>query len=89
MFNIEIIGWIATVFFAISAAPQAFKAIKEGHSKGLSVITLILWYLGEWLMFWYAIVRYPTDYILLINYFANIILLSIIVKYKFFPRKVK
>lgn len=85
--NIEIVGWIATIFFAISAAPQAIKSIIDGHSNGISLLTLLLWFFGEGLMLWYALVKYPSDLILIINYIGNIILLSIIIKYRFYPRE--
>jgi len=84
---LEIIGIIAAICFALSALPQAIKAIKEGHSKGLSLITLLLWLFGEILMIIYTIFMYPNDYILFFNYLANIILLAIIFRYKVFPRK--
>ena len=86
MLTIEIIGWIATAFFAISALPQSIKSVIDGHSKGMSLLTLLFWYFGEVLMLWYTLVKYPNDLILIINYVGNIILLSVILKYKFFPR---
>jgi len=83
---VELVGWIATICFAFSALPQAIDAIKKGNAQGLNNLTLALWMIGEILILIYALNKYPTDYILLVNYIGNIILLSIITKYKLFPR---
>lgn len=87
MSGIEIIGWIGSLFLGICAIPQAFKSWRQKHSKGLSCLTLALWFLGEILVFIYTVVEItPLPYPLLFNYLLNILLLLIIIYYKWFPK---
>lgn len=82
------LGFIGSICLAVSAAPQAFKSWKEGHSKGLADLTLWLWFIGEVLMFLYVLINFIDDYPLVLNYGANLIIMSVILKYKYFERTV-
>ena len=81
---LETIGYIGAACFALSAVPQAYKSFKEGHSKGVSWGLLILWSLGEICLLIYTLPK--QDYPLIVNYVSNLILLIVILKYKFKPR---
>ena len=83
----ELLGWIGSFCLAICGLPQAIQSIREGHSNGLSYGLLFLWFTGEVCTFIYilsSIISIP----LLCNYFANILFLLIIIKYKIYPRKI-
>jgi uncharacterized protein with PQ loop repeat len=82
---IETIGWVSAIAFAICAAPQAYMSWKDGHAHGLAWAFLMLWYIGELfgLIYVIALLSYP----LIFNYALNVILVTIILKYKTFPRK--
>jgi uncharacterized protein with PQ loop repeat len=85
--TIEILGWIASIVFALCGAPQAYKSYKDGHTRGLSFGLLIMWSIGEILMLTYVALKYNTDYQLIINNILNLVILAIIWKYALWPRK--
>lgn len=86
MNNIELIGWIGGIMLAICGAPQSYKSWVDGHSDGLTHGLLWLWYIGEWLTFAYILSFDKISMPLLLNYSINIILVTVMVKYKYFPR---
>lgn len=81
----EIIGWVGAAFLALCGIPQMIKSIKDGHADGIADLFIIMWGVGEVLMFIYVlpIMSYP----LLANYLLNILIIAVILKYKVFPRK--
>ena len=83
----SIIGLIGAICFALSGLPQAIKSWKDGHSKGIAVGTVWLWLIGEAATLVYTNHKYPHDYILLLNYLSNVILVGIIFRYKYWIRK--
>ncbi len=84
---IETLGWIAGLLFAFCGLPQSIQAIKEGHAKGVNILFLYMWLIGEILMQVYVIVKHGFDMPLLVNYWINTVFCVIIAKYKHFPRK--
>ena len=80
----DFIGYFGSICLAICGLPQCILSIKQGHSEGISVGFLLLWSLGEVFTLLYVIPK--SDLPLLLNYSANIIFLTIIWKYKLFPR---
>lgn len=82
---IDLLGAAGGILLAFCAAPQAIKAIKDKHSNGLSHGLIWLWLLGELFMFIYIILKY-IDYWLILNYGMNLIFISIITYYKYFPK---
>ena len=86
MNTLDIVGWIGAIAFAISGLPQAIKSWQDGHSLGIAHGTVLLWLVGEGAMVLYASMRYSSDWVLLSNYLANFVLVSIIAYYKYFPR---
>lgn len=81
----ELFGYVGGIFLAICSLPQAIMAVKEGNSNGISYGFLILWSLGEIFTLLYILPK--ADIPLLLNYTSNILFLSVIWKYKLFPRK--
>ena len=84
--TLDTIGFLGVLFFAACAVPQAILSYKQGHSEGLSVTFLLLWTFGEIFTLIYVFFKLQ-DLLLMINYGGNLILLSIIWRYKLFPRK--
>jgi len=78
---VNVIGIIGAFLLAICGIPQAVLSIKSKHSSGVSLGFLLMWGIGEILVFLYVIMT-SMDLILLINYFFNIILVAIILYYK-------
>lgn len=83
----EIIGWIGSIAFTFCAVPQAYKSYKDGHSDGLSLYYLLLWLIGEIFTIAYIFAKGDVPIPLVANYVGNLFVLSIILKYKFYPRK--
>lgn len=81
-----IIGTIGAIAFALSGLPQAVKSWRDGHSNGIAHGTVWLWMIGEVSMITYAIYFYPNDLVLIANYTVNLILVSIIFKYKYWNK---
>ena len=79
---IENIGWTGSMLLALCALPQAYKSVKEGHSRGVSGLFLIMWLLGEILMQIYVGYVHGYDMPLLVNYWINTLFVVIILKYK-------
>lgn len=82
---IETIGWIGSWALALCGIPAALKSYKDGHSNGLSALFIALWFIGELLTLVYV---WPKqDWPLIFNYLANIGLVAVMARYKFWPRK--
>lgn len=78
---LEIIGWIGSIAFTLSAAPQALKSIQDGHSDGIAGGMLALWFVGGICSLIYV---WPKRYVPLIaNYILSFIFMSIILWFKF------
>lgn len=82
--NMEIIGWIGSILFAISGFPQALQCMKEGHSRGLAWGFLLAWLGGE--IFTITYIWPKMDIPLLANYLVNLIFLGIMLRYKIWER---
>ena len=78
-------GWIYSLAFALSGAPQMLRSIKDGHSNGVADGTMILWMLGELagLIYGVGIWQLP----IIFNCLLNTICVGIICWYRIFPRK--
>jgi uncharacterized protein with PQ loop repeat len=81
----DMIGWIGSILFSICGLPQAIQCIRDGHSRGLNWLFLMCWLLGEVLTFAYVAAT-TMDWILLSNYFVNLIFLAIMIRYKISER---
>ena len=82
---IQLIGYIGSLAYAICGLPQAIMSIKNGHSQGISRGYAFLSLAGSILSLVYAFPR--QDYILVLNFCANIIVWGIVLKYSYFERK--
>lgn len=80
------IGWVGAVLLSVCALPQAVVCLRTGKSTGLSPIFLWMWFLGEVLSCLY-IVGWLWSAPLVFNYGLNILLIGIMLKYKYWPRK--
>lgn len=89
MYNsaMEIIGWIGAGLFAMCGLPQAVQSSRDGHSRGLSWLFLLMWFWGE--IFTLIYIWPKMDYPLLVNYLTSTGFLIIILFYKISPRGTK
>lgn len=85
---IHLLGYAAMMCLIVAAVPQAIKAVKEGHSKGMATGYLVLLLTGFTLMSSYLILNKPV-WPVIINYGVNILMMLIIGFYKVFPRNEK
>lgn len=83
---ISLLGYVAMGFLMAAAIPQAIKAFKEGHSRGVSAGYICLLLTGFVLMLTYLALAKPV-WPVMINYAVNILMMCIIGYYKAFPRK--
>ncbi len=84
---LDVVGWVGATSLALCGLPQAIKSWKEGHAKGIAHGMVLLWLLGEGAMLTYAGIKYTSDFALLANYIVNALVVVVIAKYKYFPRK--
>jgi len=77
---ISTLGWLGSILFALCAIPQAIKACREKHARGLDWTFLAMWFFGEVFCTIYAIdiEAWP----LVFNYVFNLISLCVIIYYK-------
>ncbi len=81
---LEALSWIGGLLLAVCGIPQAWKSYKEGHSTGISWAFLWMWFWGEVFVLIYVFPQYLWP--LILNYGLNIIIIGIILWYKFRPR---
>lgn len=82
----SVFGWIGSICFAISGAPQALLSYKQGHSRGIANGLLVLWLVGELGSLVYALSL--ANWVFVLNYAGNLAFLSVILYYKLRPRVV-
>ena len=82
-----LLGGTGGILLTLSGLPQAYQSWKDGHSRGMSAGTLWLWFIGVVCMLLYTLYFYPLDMVLIINYIGNILLVGVILKFKYLPRK--
>lgn len=81
----QILGWIGAICFIVCAVPQAVLCIKQGHTKGLSLWFLLLWFIGEVTYTLAVLLEYGLVLWLLSSYIAGILSLFVIGRYYFWP----
>ena len=80
----DIFGMIGGGMLAVCGFPQMVKTIKVGKADDLAWSFLGMWGIGEVCMLAYILPK--GDWILIGNYFVNLLFLLPIIFYKFFPR---
>jgi uncharacterized protein with PQ loop repeat len=82
------IGYIGAFLLSVCAFPQMIMSINAGHSKGLSHGFLLSWYVGELCMLYFCVDTIGMSGPLFWNYTINTIMLTVIVRYKYWERRV-
>lgn len=82
---IELSGYLGAFLLAICGLPQAVQSYKQGHSNGINIATVLMWFWGEIFIIIYVLPK--GDIPLLLNYAANLAIISTIARYKFWPRR--
>jgi len=81
---IDVIGWLGAFLFAICGLPQLIKSLQHTAStKGLSLIFLLMWLVGEIFTIIYVCYR-AFKWPLFLNYLFNIAIVSGILMIYFF-----
>ena len=83
----EIVGYLGAFLLAICAFPQMVMSIVDGHSRGLSSAFLLSWYFGEIFVLYYIYNTIGPNGPLYYNYLLNTIMITVIVRYKYWERK--
>ena len=83
----EIIGYTGAILLAICAFPQFIMSIMQGNSNGLSYLFLLSWFFGDLLLLTYVYDTVGASGPLFYNYAANAIFLTVILYYRFCPRR--
>ena len=81
----EFIGWLGGVLLAICGVPMAWQSFNEGHSDGVNMMFLQLWFWGEIFVLAYVLVQPELLYPLIANYAFNIVLIAVVLRYKIYP----
>lgn len=84
---IQVIGYLSSIIFAVALSPQVWRTYKTGNAKALAPLFLHLSFSGEALMAAYIILQHSWDLPLLISCFMNMLFLSVIYRYLYWPRK--
>ena len=79
-------GIISSACFIACSIPQVFQCIRQGHGKGINPLFMIIWIIGEFFLMVYAIYLH-WNLILFFNALGNAVLISVILRYIYFPRK--
>lgn len=82
---IEILGSVGVFLLATCAIPQVIDTLRNGYSA-MNALMLWLWKTGSWMMLCYALVKFGFS-LLCVSYMAAILFSSVILFYKYFPRK--
>lgn len=80
----EIIAAIGSLMLAVCGLPQAIKSWRMGSAEGVSLVMLMLWLVGEILLGIY--VSLIGQFVMLINYLSNVIIVLVILRYRLLPR---
>jgi uncharacterized protein with PQ loop repeat len=78
----QFLGFLAAVCFALCAAPQSIKAIKDRHTKGVSGWMLTLWLAGEVFAISYAVIELGSPFWLMVNYIMSTLTILPVTYYK-------
>jgi len=76
---VELIGWIGGVLLATCGLPQVIHTYKVKNVDGLSLVFVLWWWLGEFLMLVYvatAAPKKPIIFNLIVNIFACMLLVT-------------
>lgn len=84
---IDYMATFATFLFLLGTAVQSFKSVRDGHSEGVSHGLIWMLLVGFVIMDYYTIVRLNANAILLGGYTGQFILMCIVARYKYFPRR--
>jgi len=82
----EAVGWLSSALLLLCGIPQAIKSVKTGNSKGISAMFIWMWFFGEIAGIIYICAMKEISLPLLTNYSFNVIIVFIIILYKYFPR---
>ncbi len=83
---IEVFGIVSGICFSISGLPQACRAIRQGHTKGISAMTIWLVMIGTMSMLAYIWAKYGLDILLSAEHVMTLLVWSVLLKYTYFPR---
>jgi uncharacterized protein with PQ loop repeat len=82
----EVVGWFGSLMFALCGFPQAWLSYKQGHSKGVSKLFILMWLIGELCYINYTLNKFGLIFPFFVNYFVNILFISVIIYFMVFPR---
>ena len=84
---IEYLATFATGLFLLGTASQTLRSIVDGHSDGVSHGLIWMLLVGFSIMIYYVINVLNSNPILLSGYIGQFLLISIVARYKYFPKK--
>ena len=83
---IENIGFLGAFLLAACGVPLAWESYKTGKSN-INTPFLWTWFIGEIVTLAYIMLKHGLDLPLIANYSGNILLISVVLRYKYFPRE--
>jgi uncharacterized protein with PQ loop repeat len=82
----KLLGWAGASLFAFCAVPQVVQTVREGHARNLSSLFLWMWFWGACLCAVGSILDVGVVPWLIFNYSVNMLCVTVLLKYKLFPR---
>ena len=83
----KVLGWAGASLFAFCAVPQVIQTVREGHARNLSSLFLWMWFWGAIFCAVGSILDVGVVPWLIFNYSLNVLCVTVLLKYKLFPRR--
>jgi len=83
----KMLGWAGALFFAFCAVPQVITTFREGHARSMNGLYLGMWLGGAVLSSGGTLLDMGIVPWLLFNYSLSLLCVSVLLRYKLFPRR--
>ena len=84
----QLFGSISVFMFIVASLFQAIKSLSDGHSKGISHVSIWALIVGYTGMIIYVVDNIGWDLLLMTSYFGQLACWLLIAKYKYFERNI-
>ena len=83
---ISLFGFLGVSLLAFCGLPQMIQVFRQKHAEGVNVDFIYMWFWGEVFLLLYVLGT-TVDLLLICNYVLNIVIVSVIIYYIWFPSR--
>lgn len=83
---IDLLGWAASLCFAVCPLPQVLQCFRQGHAQGISEAFLWIWLIGEFLMVTYLTCKAGQQGPIIVTFVVNVLCVLVIMWFLYIPR---